>query len=241
MNILGTVPLVNGVAALTVSSLSVGTHTIQAYYHGDATHDSKYSVVLSQAIVNKPTATISLSSSMNPGSVGDSVQRHRNGCRCQRVSGCQPAPYSYWMEARQSATVNLTNGVAQFPVSFTTAGTHPLTAVYSGDTVFAGATSAPLSEVIKNTIAFYVLGTTPSPSVVGTPVTFSASLTQSSATGTVEFVDSLATPPVSLGIANVVNGTASLTTSSLPRERIRSTSSTAETRISWAPPPAFRR
>jgi hypothetical protein len=67
---LGTVPLVNGVAALTVPSLSAGTHSIQAYYHGDATHDSKYSIVLNQGIINKPTATISLYSSMNPGIMG---------------------------------------------------------------------------------------------------------------------------------------------------------------------------
>ena len=84
INTLGTVPLVNGVAALTVSSLSLGTHSIQAYYHGDATHDSKYSVGLSQAIVNKPVATISLSSSMNPASSGTPFSVTVTVTRCQR-------------------------------------------------------------------------------------------------------------------------------------------------------------
>jgi hypothetical protein len=67
---MGIVPLVNGVAALTISSLSAGTHSIQAYYHGDANYDSKYSVGLNQGIINRPTATISLYSWMNPGIMG---------------------------------------------------------------------------------------------------------------------------------------------------------------------------
>ena len=72
-------PLVNGVAALTVSSLSLGTHAIQAYYHGDATHDSKYSVVLNQGIINKTDGHHQSVLLDEPRHSGDSVQHRGNG------------------------------------------------------------------------------------------------------------------------------------------------------------------
>ncbi len=210
----GTATLVNGTATLTFSAVGAGTHSIQAYYHGDSRYNSSYSASLSQQ-VGKAAATISLSSTMNPSGVGTQFSINVTVAAATGFTG-QPTGTVQILDGSASlGTVNLTNGSAQFPVTFTTAGTHSLTAVYGGDAGFAGATSTPLNEVVKNTTAFYLFGTSPSPSVVGTPVTFTGSLTQSSATGTVEFVDSLSTPPVSLGIATVVNGTVSLTTSSL--------------------------
>jgi large repetitive protein len=213
----GTATLVNGTATLTFSALpavSAGTHAIQAYYHGDSHYNSSYSAALSQQ-VGKAAASISLSSTMNPSGVGTPFSINVTVAAPAGFSGLPTGSVQVLDGSASLGTVNLTNGVAQFPITFTTLGTHSLTAVYSGDAIFAGATSAPLSQVVKSTTAFYAYSTSQSPSVVGSAVTFGALLTQTSATGTVEFVDSLSTPPLSLGIATVVNGTVSLTTSSL--------------------------
>jgi len=50
--VLGTAPLVNGAATITVSSLMVGTHLISASYPGDTNYAGKNSKVLRQTVVS---------------------------------------------------------------------------------------------------------------------------------------------------------------------------------------------
>ena len=48
--VLGTAPLVAGVASLTTSSLVVGTHAVTAIYAGDVNYDSETSGALRQVV-----------------------------------------------------------------------------------------------------------------------------------------------------------------------------------------------
>ena len=215
INTLGTAPLVNGVAALTVSSLSLGTHAIQAYYHGDATHDAKYSTVLNQGIITKTTAVITVSSWMNPGILGIQFNIAAAVTAPAGSSGVPTGSVQLLDGSTPLGTVNLTNGQALFPVTFSTIGTHTLTAIYAGDSAFGGVTSQPFSEVVKNTVTFWKTTATPTPAVAGSPITITAYIVQTAATGTVDFVDGINGPNIPLGSAPLINGTATITTSIL--------------------------
>ena len=212
---LGTVPLVNGTATLTVPSLPLGTHAIQAYYHGDATHDSKYSAVLNQEIINRPAAVISLSSSMNPGIMGIQFDIAVTVTAPGGSSGVPTGSVQLLDGSTPLGTVNLTSGQAHFPVSFNTTGTHPLTAIYAGDANFGGVTSQPFSEVVKYQTRFWKTTSTPSPGIAGSPITITAYIVETAATGAVEFVDGINGPNISLGVGTLTNGTASIITSVL--------------------------
>jgi YVTN family beta-propeller protein len=81
-------------------------------------------------------------------------------------------------------------------------GTHSITAVYSGDTVFAASTSAPLTQTVRAASSISV-GSSLNPSIYGQSVTFTATVTASGGvpTGTVTFSDG----PTMLG-TGVLNG-----------------------------------
>jgi hypothetical protein len=45
--------------------------------------------------------------------------------------------------------ITLSSGVAKLTISTLATGTHPITAVYSGDAASSQSTSAPLNQVVK--------------------------------------------------------------------------------------------
>lgn len=56
VTLLGTQPLSGGTAALSTSSLSVGSHSLTAVYSGDSTHDSSTSIANTQVVNSAPSA-----------------------------------------------------------------------------------------------------------------------------------------------------------------------------------------
>jgi len=85
-------------------------------------------------------------------------------------------------------------------------GTHSITAAYSGDTNYMGITSAPLTQQVSANASSITL-TAPSPPLRGgKPVTLSATVTGTSPTGTVQFLDKGAV----IAQANLVSGTATV-------------------------------
>ncbi len=92
------------------------------------------------------------------------------------------------------------------------AGTHPITAVYGGDAVYLGSTSAPPYDQVVNKAATTTnLASSLNPSIFGDSVTFTATVSPAAATGTVEFFDGA----TSLGTGTLSGGVATYTTSSL--------------------------
>jgi hypothetical protein len=97
------------------------------------------------------------------------------------------------------------------PFSVLTAGTHSITAVYSGDGDFTGATSAPISQVVNKAtpgvggFAPITVASNLNPSIYQNSVTFTSTAPAGS-TGTITFMDST----TSLGTSPLVAGTASL-------------------------------
>jgi hypothetical protein len=89
------------------------------------------------------------------------------------------------------------------------AGNHTITANYGGSTNFTSS-SASLTQVVK-VATTTTLGESTNPIQAGQQVKFTATVSPSAASGTVQFNDG----NVSLGTAKLTNGSASLSTSSL--------------------------
>lgn len=115
------------------------------------------------------------------------------------------------------ASIEVEEGVATFTTSELAVGTHPITAVYSGDSDFSGSTSSVLSQVItgSTTATTTTLTAAPNPAQADQAVTLTATVAPAptgTLSGTVNFVD------VETVIGNsAVNssGVATFTTSSL--------------------------
>jgi hypothetical protein len=102
-------------------------------------------------------------------------------------------------------------GVAAFSTSALAVGTHPVTAVYSGDANNATSTSAAVSVAVTKTATTTTLAAS-APSVeAGTAVDFTATVLPAAATGTVQFVDGTTV----LGSGPVATGVAAFSTSAL--------------------------
>jgi hypothetical protein len=102
-------------------------------------------------------------------------------------------------------------GVGSFtPVSLST-GAHTITAAYGGDTNFAASTSAPLTQTVNPATSTINVTPSSSASVYGVPLTFTAAVTPSTATGSVQFL----VDGVVQSTAPVATATAIFTTSAL--------------------------
>jgi hypothetical protein len=110
-------------------------------------------------------------------------------------------------------TVPVTNGVASLSTSAAlSAGSHSLTAVYSGDAANLPSTSAVFNEAVNKAGTTANLASSLNPSVSGQAVTFSAQVSPATATGSIQFKDGTTL----LGTVIVGGGSAALTVSSLP-------------------------
>src|SRR6185369_1082464 len=110
-------------------------------------------------------------------------------------------------------TATLSGGAAVTTVSTLTGGSHSLTAVYGGSTEFSGSTSVSVTQTVNRASTSTTLANSSSLTVYGEPVTFTSTISSSSAnvTGTVTFRDGTTT----IGTASVSSGQASLTVTTL--------------------------
>jgi hypothetical protein len=208
---LGTVPITNGQASFTTSSLSVGTHSIFASYAGDSSYlPSKSSALLET--INSFATTTNLTSSPNPSTFGQSVVLNA----AVAPSGGSPptGTVTFTDGANVLGVAPLSNGQAAFNISSLGAGNHFLAATYTGDSNYQAGTSATLMQSVN--VASAALNVTPSanPSCHNQGITFTASLTPQlggNATGTITFVDG----SNSLGKATVANNSSAITVSTL--------------------------
>src|SRR5262249_13185892 len=92
-------------------------------------------------------------------------------------------------------------------------GTASLTAVYSGNSNFAGSTSPVLKQIVNKAATTTSLTSTPNPSNLGQQVTFTARVIPNTATGSVTFKDGSST----LGTVTLAAGKAEFSTSSLSK------------------------
>jgi Bacterial Ig-like domain (group 3) len=121
-----------GVATYTTSTLSVGTHSITANYGGDTNYSTVTSTAVSQ-VISVGTATVTISGAPNPSAYGGSVLMTIIVTGQNSVIPTGSVTLMDGGTALGSALPLDGTGKATFSVSTLTAGSHTITATYSGD------------------------------------------------------------------------------------------------------------
>lgn len=192
----------NGTVSLT--GLAAGSHTLYALSvdgQDAPLHTSSASAPLVGAIAahaftvgsTKVAPAVSLGSSVNPSTVGQGVTFTAS------VSGSAGSATGT-VEFRNGSTViagcsavTLASGTAACTTSTLPAGTHSITASYSGNAAYSAATSGTITQTVKTAAkvsATIALASSANPSLIGQEVTFTASLSGANGvpTGSVTFL-----------------------------------------------------
>jgi hypothetical protein len=146
--VLGTVPLAAGSAQLTVSTLTLGSHVINASYAG-APGLAASSANLTQ-VVQDTTAT-TLTSSVNPSIVGQPVTFTAHVTPSSGI-GTPTGSVTFSDGSTTLGTVTLSGGNATFTTSSLSVGTHTIAAAYAGNATYRPS-SASLQQVVKGVTA----------------------------------------------------------------------------------------
>jgi hypothetical protein len=139
---IGSKSLSAGIAALTLSTLPPGSHTIQGTYGGDASFLGDTSNNVSVTVV-RATTTTALRSSANPSTFGQAVTFTATISPVAPGGGTPDGTVQF-----KDGGVNLgparalVSGVATFATSSLGAGSHAITAVYSGAANYNGSSGA---------------------------------------------------------------------------------------------------
>jgi hypothetical protein len=209
-NSLGSTALpANGVAPFTISNLALGSHAISASYSGDANFAPGTAATLTET-VNQASTTATVTSGTNPSAFDQAVTFI---VKIQPSSAGTPTGTVTLLDGSTSlGTASLpTSGVVQFTVSTLLAGSHAITATYSGDNYFLASTSAALGQTVNQAPTTTAVTSSANPSSYGQALTFTASVATSfggSPTGTVTFFDG----GTQIGSASVSGGFARFTT-----------------------------
>ncbi len=140
--VLGTATLASGTAVFSTSSLVGGIHSITASYSGDAIDTAATSAAVAQTV--KAVTSVSLTSSANPSTVGQTVTF------TAFVQTSSPTGTLQFLDGGTIiGTVKVTSQTSAFSTSQLTQGTHSITASYSGDVLDTAATSAPLAQTVN--------------------------------------------------------------------------------------------
>ena len=179
-----------GGASYTTSALAVGNHSITAVYSGDDIFTGSTSDVFTQQ-VNAATTSVYLYSSLNPSENGQSVTFAAYVQPSYDGSPTGTVTFYDGTTALDTETLD-TYGGASYTTADLPVGSHSITAVYSGDAIFTGSTSAMLTQEVDAATTSVYLYSSLNPSENGQSVTFTAYVSASyegTPTGTVSFYD----------------------------------------------------
>jgi hypothetical protein len=211
---IGSATLTNGSASVSVSSLAAGSNSITAAYQGSSKFNPSTSAPVNQ-VVNPATTTTSLASSRNPAGTNQHVTY--TATVTGRYGGAASGTATFQDNGVTIGTVNLSGNQAAYTTSYAKEGVHLITATYSGDANNAGSISTVLTEDIGKPpfLSDTTLATSGSPSQLGQPVTFTATVTSKFGTIPDGELVTFYNGKTEIGTGTTASGTATLTTSSL--------------------------
>src|SRR6185503_8068156 len=199
-----------------ISNLTAGTHVITAEYtNSDGNFDDSIGTLAGgQVVNNKTNTTTTVLSSLNPSNVGDGVT-----FTAQVNSASATGTVQFWdgpsgTGVALGGPVTLTTGgscpggnacASTASITTLTAGTHTITADYSGDVGFNSSTATLAGgQVVNKKATTTVVSSSPNPSNIGESVTLTATVSAASGTptGTVQFKDG----GVDIGSPQTLNG-----------------------------------
>lgn len=193
----------DGSFAYTPNTGFVGSDSFQ--YQANDGHGNTATATVT-IIVNKGGSVVTLSSSPNPSNVGQQVT-----FTATISPSTATGTVAFNNGTAPLGTVTISGGVASLDSSSFAAGTYPIFAVYSGDTLYSGNRSNTITETVNKITTTTALSSSQNPSLIGQSITFTATVSPSTATGTVTFNDS----STELGSGTVSGGIATFTISSL--------------------------
>ncbi|MBK9519957.1 MAG: Ig-like domain repeat protein [Anaeromyxobacter sp.] len=213
--VLGTCTLSGGTCTLATSALAVATHAITASLPASPSFAASTSASLSQVVDRAATGTV-VAASPNPSVFGQSVTFTATVSAVAPGAGTPTGTVTFLDGASVLGTCALSAGTCTFATSALAVATHAVTASLPASASFAASTSPALSQVVNRAATATVVASSASPSVLGQPVTFTATVSAvapgaGTPTGTVTLLDGATT----LGTCTLSAGTCSLSTAAL--------------------------
>ena len=184
--------------------LESGTHILSATYSGDTTHAPSISNLVTDLVLPDITSA-TLASSLNPAAFGAAVTFSAT-LTGNYATPVGPVVFLDGTTPIGTATLN-SAGIATITSSTLAAGTHPITAYYAATSDFMAATSGVINEVIVPPVlpaTATALTSSLNPSLLGSSVTFTATVSAPGATG-----------PIPTGVITFFDGAAVLGTGAL--------------------------
>ncbi|WP_330347892.1 Ig-like domain repeat protein [Streptomyces sp. NBC_00582] len=206
-----TAPVVGGTATATVNNLSVGNHTVTATYSGD-THFTSSTGSTVQVVIQASTTT-TVTSSPDPSTFGQTVNITATVAPVAPGAGTPTGTVTFYITGGPTLTAPLVGGTATVSTNTLSVGSHTITAVYGGSANYLASSGTDTHTVQGLGSTTTTVTSSPDPSVVGQPVTFTATVAPvapgaGTPTGTVTFNFGDGSPPVTVALSG---GTATTT------------------------------
>ena len=162
--VLGTyTPDSSGTATFTTATLNPGSHAVGASYPGDSNYIARTIPVITQ-VVNRAGTSVGLTASAPSAVLGKTIVFSTSTTAA--TSGVPTGTVSLHDGSTTIATLPVDgSGAASFNVSSLTAGSHSITASYSGDLNYLDSSSSAASETIFATPDFQIGTSNPSAAV----------------------------------------------------------------------------
>ena len=156
--------------------------------------------------------TTTLSSSLNP-----SITGHRVTFTATITPSAATGTVRFYDGATLKATKTVSSGTATYGTAALPYGSNSITAVYSGDSIYSGSTSAPIDQDVLEATACAISSpsSSPNPSAYGQEVTFTGTVTSSLGAPPDGETVSFQEGSTVLGTGTLTGGSASFTTSTL--------------------------
>lgn len=189
-----------------------GTTSVTAAYQGITGFDPSTSIPLNQ-VVNEAATAAALASSANPARISESVTY--TATVTSQYGGGATGTVAFQDNGATVATVALSRNQAAYSTKYKTGVAHAITATYSGDVSNLSSTSATLTEYVESIATKTVVTTSGSPSHVGQPVTFTATVTPTQGAIPDGELVAFYASETEIGTGTTASGVATFTTSSL--------------------------
>jgi hypothetical protein len=146
-NTIGTVPVVNGVAALVVSNLSVGSHSISSTFAGTGNFLGSASNAI-DLVTAKGQTKIDVAADHQSSVYGQVVRFTATISAVAPAAGQAGGNVTFLADGNAIGTVPVLNGTAAFETAALHAGSRSITATYSGDANFNTSTASALPQSV---------------------------------------------------------------------------------------------
>src|SRR6266568_533660 len=210
---LGTGTLSSGVATLSASFSTAGTYSLTAVYGGSTSYGTSTSAALLITVSSSSTTSTSTT-------LSDSSGTPATGAAVTFTATVAPSDATgsvkFFVDSALASTKPLSSGTATYSMSWSSAGTHTIYAVYEGDSTNSSSTSNTLSIAVAFSSSNATINLIVSPTSVsyGSGVALAAIVTPVGSSGEVTFYDESTSS--TLGTATLSEqSVAALTTTSL--------------------------